>query len=298
MKSHPNKSVIGFIGLGVMGRGMVRNLVQAGYEVIVHSRTKPQAEQLLQLGVQWKESVSDLARESDAVITMVGYPHDVEQVYLGAGGLVEQARSGTLLIDMTTSCPELARTIHRKARENDLYALDAPVSGGEIGARDGTLSIMVGGDEDIFEEAMPIMGRLGKNIVRQGDAGAGQFTKMCNQIAVAVNMIAVCESLTYASQNGLDPSTVLKSIEAGAAGSWSLSMLAPKIIAEDFKPGFYVKHIIKDLQIALDSAKQLNLDLPGLQLAKTLYDQLAAMDEENSGTQALYKWYGREKQLS
>lgn len=285
---------IGFIGLGVMGKSMARHLLKAGYPLLVYTRTKEKAEDLLQEGAVWKETVADLAREADVVITMVGYPHDVEQVYFGEGGILENARPGTYVIDMTTSTPTLAQSIYEAAKQKGIHALDAPVSGGDIGAREGTLTIMVGGDEDVFLACKPILERLGTNIVRQGGAGAGQHTKMCNQIAIATNMIGVCEAMAYAKRAGLDPFKVLESIAKGAAGSWSLSNLAPRMLSGDFAPGFYVKHFIKDMKIALEEAERMNLPLPGLALAKQLYEELAQAGEENSGTQALYKRYIRQ----
>ncbi|RLP91170.1 NAD(P)-dependent oxidoreductase [Geobacillus stearothermophilus] len=282
---------IGFIGLGVMGKSMARHLLKAGYPLLVYTRTKEKAEDLLQEGAVWKETVADLAREADVVMTMVGDPHDVEQVYFGEGGILENERPGTYVIDMTTSTPTLAQSIYEAAKQKGIHALDAPVSGGDIGAREGTLTIMVGGDEDVFLACKPILERLGTNIVRQGGAGAGQHTKMCNQIAIATNMIGVCEAMAYAKRAGLDPFKVLESIAKGAAGSWSLSNLAPRMLSGDFAPGFYVKHFIKDMKIALEEAERMNLPLPGLALAKQLYEELAQAGEENSGTQALYKRY-------
>lgn len=282
---------IGFIGLGVMGKSMARHLLKAGYPLLAYTRTKEKAEDLLQEGAVWKETVADLAREADVVMTMVGDPHDVEQVYFGEGGILENARPGTYVIDMTTSTPTLAQSIYEAAKQKGIHALDAPVSGGDIGAREGTLTIMVGGDEDVFLACKPILERLGTNIVRQGGAGAGQHTKMCNQIAISTNMIGVCEAMAYAKRAGLDPFKVLESIAKGAAGSWSLSNLAPRMLSGDFAPGFYVKHFIKDMKIALEEAERMNLPLPGLALAKQLYEELAQAGEENSGTQALYKRY-------
>lgn len=235
-----------------------------------------------------------MAVAANVVITMVGYPKDVEEIYLGEGGLVHNARPGTYLIDMTTSKPSLAQNIYEQASARGLHALDAPVSGGDVGARDGTLSIMVGGDEAAFREVMPIFSAMGTNIVYQGKAGAGQHTKMCNQIAIASNMMGVCEAVAYAKRAGLDLNSVLKSIETGAAGSWSLSHLAPRMIKEDFAPGFYVKHFIKDMQIALEAAEEMGLEMPGVKQAKILYETLASAGEENSGTQVLIKWYLRE----
>ncbi|MBB5323878.1 3-hydroxyisobutyrate dehydrogenase [Anoxybacillus tepidamans] len=285
---------IGFIGLGVMGKSMARNLLRAGYSLIVYTRTKEKAEELLREGAVWKENVSALAKEADVVITMVGYPKDVEEVYFGENGVIENVKEGTYLIDMTTSPPSLAEKIYEEAKKRSVFALDAPVSGGDIGAKEGRLAIMVGGDEAAFYACKPILEVLGTNIVFQGKAGAGQHTKMCNQIAIATNMIGVCEALAYAKRSGLDPLKVLESISQGAAGSWSLSNLAPRMIAGNFAPGFYVKHFIKDMKIALEEAERMNLSLPGLELAKKMYEEIAVAGEENSGTQALYKRYMNE----
>jgi 3-hydroxyisobutyrate dehydrogenase len=287
------KTVIGFIGTGVMGKSMASHLLKAGYPLLVHNRTRAKAEELIQLGAEWADSVADLAAGANVVITMVGYPRDVEEIYLGSHGIVNNARPGTYLIDMTTSKPSLARTIYEEAKRREMFALDAPVSGGDIGAREARLTIMVGGDQSAFEAVEPILRIMGTNVILQGSAGAGQHTKMCNQIAIASNMIGVCEAIAYAKKSGLDPTRVLKSIESGAAGSWSLSNLAPRMIAGNFAPGFYVKHFLKDMNIALESAKEMGLLTPGLELSKSLYEELAAMGEEDSGTQALIKWFER-----
>lgn len=286
-------TVIGFIGTGVMGKSMAGHLLKAGYPVVVYTRTKSKAEELLELGAEWKETVAEVARAARVIITMVGYPKDVEEVYLGENGIIRNAEAGAYLIDMTTSKPSLAQKIYQEASAKEMHALDAPVSGGDVGAREARLTIMVGGNQQAFETVKPILSIMGSNIVLQGEAGAGQHTKMCNQIAIASNMIGVCEAVAYAKKAGLDPSSVLKSIEAGAAGSWSLSNLAPRMIAGNFDPGFYVKHFIKDMTIALESAQEMGLMTPGLELAKSLYEELAAQGEENSGTQALYKLFDK-----
>lgn len=291
MGINKENTVIGFIGTGVMGKSMAGHLVKAGYPVQVYNRTKARADELVQMGAEWKETVVELAAECNVIITMVGYPRDVEEVYLGENGIILYAKPGSYLIDMTTSAPSLAKRIYQEARAKDMYSLDAPVSGGDVGAKEARLAIMVGGEEEAFKAMMPILSIMGRNIVLQGTAGAGQHTKMCNQIAIASGMIGVCEAMAYAVQAGLAAETVLKSIETGAAGSWSLSNLAPRMIAGDFKPGFYVKHFIKDMMIALDSAQEMGLMTPGLELAKSLYDKLAAQGEENSGTQVLLKLY-------
>jgi 3-hydroxyisobutyrate dehydrogenase len=235
--------------------------------------------------------VAEVAREANVIITIVGYPKDVREVYLGENGIIENAKAGSYLIDMTTSSPKLAKEIYEAAKARNLHALDAPVSGGDVGAKEARLSIMVGGDAEAFEEVKPIFEVMGKNIVLQGGAGAGQYTKMSNQIAIASNMLGVCEAMAYAIKAGLDPKVVLKSIESGAAGSWSLSNYTPRMLSGDFEPGFYIKHFIKDMKIALESAKELGLKTPGLELALSIYEELAERGEENSGTQALFKYY-------
>jgi 3-hydroxyisobutyrate dehydrogenase len=287
----PDNTVIGFIGTGVMGKSMAGHLMAAGYPVIVYSRTKEKAGDLLEKGADWGETPQDVASKANVIFTMVGYPSDVEGIYLGENGLVNHAKPGSYLIDMTTSAPSLAVKIFKAAKEKDIHAIDAPVSGGDVGAKEAKLSIMVGGEEDDVEAIRPLLNLLGTNIVYQGRAGAGQHTKMCNQIAIASNMIGVCEAIVYAEKAGLNPESVLKSITTGAAGSWSLSNLAPRMLNSNFEPGFYIKHFIKDMKIALDEAEQMEMKVPGLVLAKSLYDQLAEMGEENSGTQALYKYW-------
>lgn len=286
---------IGFVGTGVMGKGMARNLMKVGYSLNVYTRTKSKADELISEGAKWKGSPSEVAKDSDVVITIVGFPKDVEKIYLEENGIIKNAKEGTYVIDMTTSSPKLAVKIYEEAKAKNIYALDAPVSGGDIGARNGKLSIMVGGDEEAFNALKPVFDAMGTNIVYQGKAGAGQHTKLCNQITIAGNMVGVSEAIVYAKKTGLDPHTVLKSITTGAAGSWSLSNLAPKMIDEDVAPGFYVKHFIKDMTIALESAEEIGLITPGLKQAKQLYEELAKMGEGDSGTQALYKWYMNKK---
>lgn len=287
----PEKTVIGFIGIGVMGKSMAGHLLKAGYSIIVYSRTKEKAQELLEKGARWAESPKEVASNASIIFTIVGYPKDVEEVYFGENGLIHNGKPGTYLIDMTTSAPSLAIRIYEEAKRNDIQAIDAPVSGGDIGARDATLSIMVGGEKEAYEAVQPILQYLGSNIVYQGKPGAGQHTKMCNQIAIASNMIGVCEAVIYAEKAGLDPENVLKSITTGAAGSWSLSNLAPRMLNGNFEPGFFIKHFIKDMKIAIEEAENMKMDVPGLALAKSLYDQLAEQGEENSGTHALYKYW-------
>ncbi|MDQ0972879.1 3-hydroxyisobutyrate dehydrogenase [Neobacillus niacini] len=287
----PENTVIGFIGTGVMGKSMAGHLLAAGYQVIVYSRTKEKAGDLLEKGGYWGGTPQEVASKADVIFTMVGYPSDVEEIYLGENGLVNHAKAGSYIIDMTTSAPSLAVKIFKAAKEKDIHAIDAPVSGGDVGAKEAKLSIMVGGEEEDVEAIRPLLSLMGSNIVYQGKAGAGQHTKMCNQIAIASNMIGVCEAIVYAEKAGLNPESVLKSITAGAAGSWSLSNLAPRMLHGNFEPGFYIKHFIKDMKIALDEAEHMNMEVPGLTLAKKLYDKLSEMGEENSGTQALYKYW-------
>ncbi|MBI2813381.1 MAG: NAD(P)-dependent oxidoreductase [Opitutae bacterium] len=283
--------VIAFIGTGVMGRSMAGHLLRAGHAVQVHNRTKEKAAALLEAGATWHDSAGGAAAGADVVLTMLGYPADVEAAYLGPDGIIARAQPGALLIDMTTSSPLLARRIAAEAARRGLDALDAPVSGGDIGAKEARLVIMTGGAPAAFERAKPVLGLLGKNLSLLGPAGAGQHCKMANQIAVAVGMVAWCEALIYAKRAGLDPAAVHASISGGAAGSWALTNLAPRALAENYAPGFYVKHILKDMRIALDSAAELRLDLPGLVSAKKLYDLVAARGWEDCGTQALYRLY-------
>ncbi|MEK8133058.1 NAD(P)-dependent oxidoreductase [Paenibacillus filicis] len=291
MTGTPGKGAVGFIGIGVMGKSMAGHLQDAGYSLHVYTRTAEKAAELIDKGAVWHDTPAGLAAACDVIITMVGYPQDVEEIYLGEQGIIAYAKPGTYLIDMTTSSPLLAARIYEAAAARGLHALDAPVSGGDVGARERRLSIMVGGDKEAFEAVRPLLELLGTNIVLQGKAGAGQHTKMCNQIAIASNMLGVCEALAYAKASGLDPETVLKSIETGAAGSWSLSNLAPRIIAGNFEPGFYVKHFIKDMRIALEAAKEMGLDTPGLALAESIYQRLAELGYGDKGTQVLYKAY-------
>ncbi|MGN7174709.1 NAD(P)-dependent oxidoreductase [Cytobacillus sp. SAFR-174] len=287
----PENTVIGFVGTGVMGKSMAGHLLKAGYPLVVYTRTKEKASELIEHGAEWAETPSAVAKKANVIITIVGYPADVEEVYLGENGIITNGRDNTYVIDMTTSTPTLAKRIYEEARKNRIYAIDAPVSGGDIGARDAKLSIMAGGDRDAFLAVEPIFNLLGTNIVYQGNAGAGQHAKMCNQIAIASNMIGVCEAVVYAEKAGLDPKTVLQSITSGAAGSWSLSNLAPRMIEGNFEPGFYIKHFIKDMNIALNEAEAMGMMTPGLSLARKMYAELAENGEENSGTQALYKYW-------
>lgn len=281
---------IAFIGTGVMGAAMALHLIAGGYELIVYNRTKEKAQALIERGAKWADSPAEAASEADVVITMVGYPRDVEEVYFGEKGIF-QAKKGGIVIDMTTSSPKLAQKIFTKAESMMISALDAPVSGGDSGAKNGTLAIMVGGEESAFNEAMPVFEKMGKNVRYFGKAGSGQYTKLVNQIAIASNMLGVAEAMFFAKKSGLDAEAVLETISAGAAGSWSLSNLAPRMLKDDMAPGFYIKHFIKDMRIAIESAEEMHLELPGLRLAKRLYDELSARGMENFGTQAVIRWY-------
>lgn len=288
---NPENTIIGFIGTGVMGKSIAGHLLTAGYPVIVYTRTRAKAADLLEKGAQWADSPKEIAERANVVFTMVGYPRDVEEIYFGENGLISNGKHGSFLIDMTTSSPSLAASIFEEAHKKGIYALDAPVSGGDIGAKEAKLSIMVGGARKAFEEILPLLEKVGTNIVYQGKAGSGQHTKMANQIAIASNMIGVTEAIVYAEKAGLDPDNVLKSIATGAAGSWSLSNLVPRMLKGDFAPGFYIKHMIKDMKIAQAESDKMGMATPGLDLSKSLYDQLAETGEENSGTQALYKYW-------
>lgn len=282
---------ISFIGTGVMGASIVKHLLKAGHTVTVYNRTKSKTDELVSLGAKWASTPAQASINQEIIFTMVGYPKDVEEVYCGNEGIFQTAASGTIVVDMTTSEPTLAKKIYELAKEKSIHSIDAPVSGGDIGAQNGTLSIMVGGDHEIVQSIQPILETFGTNIVYQGEAGAGQHTKMCNQIVIASGMIGVCESIAYGLKAGLTMEDVLKSITSGAAGSWSLSNLAPRILQGDLEPGFYIKHIIKDIGIAIDEAERMNLPLPGLKLAKELYVTLQERGFGEKGTQALIKYY-------
>ncbi len=282
---------IAFIGTGVMGASVVKHLLDSNYEVAIYTRTKEKARSLIEAGAVWEDTVAAAVKDAELIFTMVGYPVDVEEIYFGDGGIFSTGKAGQILIDMTTSSPALAIRIAKAGATLQMAAIDAPVSGGDIGAKNGTLSIMCGGEEEVFKTITPVLSVFGKQIVYQGLAGSGQHAKMCNQIAIATNMIGVCEALVYAEKAGLDPETVLKSISTGAAGSWSLSNLAPRMLDGDFEPGFYVKHFLKDINIALTEAEAMQLSLPGLQLAREMYEKLVEKGFGEKGTQVLYKSY-------
>jgi 3-hydroxyisobutyrate dehydrogenase len=278
---------LGWVGIGVMGASMAGHLLAAGFPLTVFTRTRAKAEGLLDRGAVWADSPAGVAQAADVVFTMVGFPDDVRAVYFGPEGLVAAARPGTILVDMTTTEPSLAREIFEAAWTRDVSTLDAPVSGGDVGARNATLSIMVGGEPASFERVRPLFEKLGRQIILQGPAGAGQHTKMCNQIAIAGTMIGVCESLLYGYRAGLDLETMLASIRGGAAGCWTLENLAPRVLKRDFNPGFFVEHFIKDMGIALREARAMRLALPGLALVHQLYVALEAQGHGRCGTQAL-----------
>ncbi len=285
--------VIGFIGTGVMGQGMVKNLLKKGYKVNIHTRTKVKATQLIAEGAKWMYSIKQLSENSDVIISMIGTPQDVEAVYFGSDGLIENSKPNTVLIDMTSSKPKLAKNIYDIANLKGIKALDAPVSGGDIGAQNGTLAIMVGGDEADFNEVLPIFEAMGENIRLQGPAGAGQHTKVVNQMSIAPAMIGMTEALVYAEKANLDPELVLKSIGTGAAGSWSLDNYAPRVIKGDFEPGFAIKHFIKDMEIAIESADEMGLNAQGLKLAHKMYKELEVDGLGEKGIQALMHYYSK-----
>lgn len=278
---------VGWVGTGVMGSAMCGHLIAAGHQVRVHSRTKERARDLLAEGASWAESVSDVAQDSQVLFTMLGYPSDVRSVVLGEGGLIDSAKAGVTLVDMTTSEPALAVEIAEAASERGLLALDAPVSGGDVGARNATLSIMVGGSAEALSEVRPLFEVMGRSISHQGPPGAGQHTKMVNQILISTAVIGVCEGLLYAYRAGLDLEDTIEAVGGGAAASWQLENLGPRMLRNDFAPGFAVEHFVKDLGIALSEARKMQLALPGLALAEQLYVALAAQGEARSGTQAL-----------
>ena len=287
MQIEPGKTRIGWIGTGVMGSSMCGHLLRAGFQATIFNRSSEKTRALVEAGANLASSPRQVAEESDVVFSIVGFPHDVRELVLGNDGALAGATAGKVLVDMTTSQPSLAEEIYQQAKLKGVHAIDAPVSGGDIGAREARLSIMIGGDREIVDALAPCWNAMGKTIVYQGEAGAGQHTKMVNQVLIATNMIGVCEALLYGYRAGLDLNTVLQSVSSGAAGSWSLSNLAPRCIRGDFAPGFFVEHFIKDMGIALQESERMGLALPGLALAKQLYLSLAAHGHSKSGTQAL-----------
>lgn len=286
-KATPGQTRVGWIGTGVMGRWMCQHLMSKGFSATVYNRSRDKAAPLLEAGATWADTPKVVAERSDVVFGIVGFPKDVREVFLGKEGALAGIKSGGILVDMTTSDPSLAKEIYETARKKDVAALDAPVSGGDVGAKNAALSIMIGGDKDVVEAVSPLFECMGKTIVHQGGPGSGQHTKMVNQILISSNMVAVCEGLLYGYKAGLDLETVFKSVSVGAAGSKALEVLGPRIMARNFEPGFYVEHFIKDMGIALDEAKKMNIALPGLALAHQLYIALQAQGYGRKGTQAL-----------
>lgn len=286
-KADPGKTRIGWVGTGVMGRWMCQHLMTKGYKATVYNRSKGKAQPLLDAGAAWADTPQKVAEKADVVFAIVGFPKDVREVFLGSQGALAGSKPGTMLVDMTTSEPSLAREIAEAAKAKGVHSVDAPVSGGDVGAKNAALSIMVGGDADAVEAVRPCLECMGKTIIHQGGPGAGQHTKMVNQVLIASNMIGVCEALLYAHKSGLDAKTVLQSVGVGAAGSWSLNNLGPRIIDRNFEPGFFVEHFLKDMKIALDEAERMHLALPGLALAKQLYEAVRAQGYGRKGTHAL-----------
>ena len=282
---------IGFIGIGIMGQSMVRNLMKAGYEVAVYNRTKSKADAVVAEGALWCDSAAQCAAGRDAVITIVGYQKDVEEVYFGEVGVIAHADPGTCLIDMTTTSPKLAVRIYENGKKKGLPVLDAPVTGGDAGAKAGTLTILVGGDQETFEKCRPLFEAMGKNIYYEGKAGNGQHTKMCNQIAIAGALSGACEALAYAKAVGMDPAHMLESISTGAAGSAQLSNVASRILKDDYAPGFFIKHFIKDMKLADEEAVNAGAHLGVLEYVLNMYQELEAEGCGDLGTQALIKYY-------
>jgi 3-hydroxyisobutyrate dehydrogenase len=280
---------IGWIGTGVMGSSMCTHLLKAGYNTNVYTRTQSKAQKLIETGAQWCNSPAEVAVNSDYVFTIVGYPQDVEEVMLGENGVIANARKGTYVIDMTTSTPALAEHIHATAVKRGIYTLDAPVSGGDVGARNGTLAIMVGGERATFDKVQPFFNIMGENVAYMGGPGKGQHTKMSNQILIASTMIGVVESLLYAYKAGMDLHEVIAVIGKGAASSWSINNLGTRIADGNYDPGFFIKHFVKDMRIALDESRRMGIALPGLALAQQFYTSAMALGLENLGTQGLYK---------
>lgn len=280
---------IGWIGTGVMGRSMCLHLIKAGHEAYIYNRTKEKAADLIEAGAVWCDNPAEVASKADTIFTIVGYPKDVEETILGPDGVLANCSKGKTIVDMTTSKPQLAEKIYAEASAKGVDALDAPVSGGDLGARNASLAIMVGGEKEVFDRVLPLFEAMGKTIQLMGGPGAGQHTKMSNQILIAGTMIGVVESLLYSYRAGMDLDEVIDVIGSGAAGSWSINNLGRRIAQKDFDPGFFIKHFVKDMGIALEEARRMNLALPGLSLANQFYISAMAMGYENLGTQALYK---------
>ncbi len=283
----PGTTRIGWIGTGVMGNSMCGHLMQAGFAATIYSRTKEKSKALLDQGAAWAGTPQEVAEKSDVIFAIVGFPRDVREVFLGEQGALAGAKAGSVLVDMTTSEPSLAVEIYSTAKAKGVHAVDAPVSGGDVGAKNAALSIMIGGDKEVIDALNPCWNAMGKTIIHQGPAGAGQHTKMVNQLLISTTMIGLCEALLYGYKAGLDLETVFKSVSTGAAGSKSLDNLGPRILANNFDPGFYVEHFIKDMGIALSEAKRMGLSLPGLALSEQLYLSVQAKGWGRSGTHAL-----------
>ncbi|PTI37286.1 oxidoreductase [Mammaliicoccus vitulinus] len=281
------KQTIGFVGTGVMGKSMAEHLIKEGYTVNVFNRTKSKADSLIEQGAEWCDTVKLLSQNSDVIISIVGYPKDVESIYLSEEGILNHAKEGSIVIDMTTSSPALAEKIYEKAKSQNIKSLDAPVSGGDVGAKNAALTIMVGGDEDAYRQVENIFKVIGKDVVYQGKSGNGQHTKLSNQIAIAAGMLGVAEAIIYAEEAGLNIEKVFNSIEHGAAGSWSLSNLGPRMVKNDYAAGFYVKHFIKDMKIAIEESEKMGLYMPGLLKAKEVYDALSEAGFDDNGTQSV-----------
>ncbi len=279
---------IGWIGTGVMGAAMASHVQNAGHELYVYNRTKEKAGHLLDHGAIWCSSPAEVALNSEVVFTIVGLPRDVEEVYLGEKGILSVTGKCQVMVDMTTSTPSLAKTLYKAAREKGLESLDAPVTGGDIGARQGTLAIMVGGTRETYEKILPLFSLFGKKVSYMGEAGAGQHAKICNQISVAGTMIGMVEALLYAYKQGLDPVEVIDIVGSGAGSSWSLNNLGPRIVRGDYKSGFFVEHFVKDLGIAIQEANTVGLALPGLSLVHQLYVAVKAQGKGKSATQSLF----------
>ncbi|HJZ89599.1 MAG TPA: NAD(P)-dependent oxidoreductase [Gemmataceae bacterium] len=286
-KAEPGKTRIGWIGTGVMGRWMCQHTMARGFQATVYNRSPDKAQPLVELGAVLADSPKAVAERSEMVFAIVGFPKDVREVFLGPNGALAGSKPGNILVDMTTSEPSLAIEIYQAAKAKSVHSLDAPVSGGDVGARNAALSIMIGGDRAVVDAVLPVFEAMGKTIVHQGGPGAGQHTKMVNQILISSNMIAMCEGLLYGYTAGLDLEIVFKSVSVGAAGSKALEVLGPRILARNFEPGFYVEHFIKDMGIALAEAERMNLCLPGLALAKQLYEAVRAQGYGRKGTHAL-----------
>ncbi len=287
-----NKMKIGFIGTGVMGSSMVRHLLKNGYTVHLYNRTKAKTDSLVEAGAIWEDSPAKVAEVTDVIFTILGYPQDVEEVYFGEKGIFKSLSADKTVIDMTTSTPALAIRIAEEAKKIGANSLDAPVSGGDLGAKNGTLTVMVGGEQEVFNKIQPLFETFSGDLRLFGDAGSGQHTKMANQIMVAGTMTGLTETLVYAKEAGLNLDEVIKTVNGGAAQNWSLGSYGPRILKEDYTPGFFVKHFVKDLKIALDEAEKMNLDLPSTKLAYELYEKLEANGHGDEGTQALIKlWW-------